>query len=329
MDIAPFDPDDTERLSAFVEVSNAVRSVDSPWVHPMTVREADGQFRHGWDGEPAVPFLGTVDGVPVAVGECATSEYDNLHLAWSQVEVHPDHRRRGYGTEVLEAVAAHARSLGRTSLGTNGWDAEGPRAFADRHGLAVKSVAIQRRQFLDQVDWDGLADLREQALKAAEDYEVVRRTGSTPDEELETVAMMAAAINDAPTDDLDIEDEVFSADRVRAYEQAQAARGFQLHRVFARHRESGELAGHTVVTVEEERPHLGEQHDTSVVRAHRGHRLGVLLKAEMNLWLREAQPQLETIDTWNAESNNHMIAVNELLGYRVLGRELELQKMLG
>ena len=46
----------------------------------------------------------------------------------------------------------------------------------------------------------------------------------------------------------------------------------------------------------------------------------------MNIWMREAEPQLETIDTWNAESNDHMIGVDELLGYRVLGREHEYQR---
>jgi hypothetical protein len=35
--------------------------------------------------------------------------------------------------------------------------------------------------------------------------------------------------------------------------------------------------------------------------------------------LRAAEPQLERIDTWNAESNRYMIAVNEALGYTVLG----------
>ena len=48
----------------------------------------------------------------------------------------------------------------------------------------------------------------------------------------------------------------------------------------------------------------------------------------MNLWLREVEPQLGPIDTWNAESNDHMIAVNELIGYRVMGRELEFQKSI-
>ena len=35
-------------------------------------------------------------------------------------------------------------------------------------------------------------------------------------------------------------------------------------------------------------------------------------------WLREAEPGLTTIDTWNAVSNSHMIAVNNAIGCRVV-----------
>jgi RimJ/RimL family protein N-acetyltransferase len=62
------------------------------------------------------------------------------------------------------------------------------------------------------------------------------------------------------------------------------------------------------------------------VRSHRGHRLGLLLKSDMMRWLGEAEPQLRTIDTWNAESNDHMIAINERLGYRVMGRGIAYQR---
>jgi hypothetical protein len=48
----------------------------------------------------------------------------------------------------------------------------------------------------------------------------------------------------------------------------------------------------------------------------------------MLVWLAEIEPQLESIDTWNAESNDHMIGVNERLGYRVLGRALQFQRGL-
>ena len=68
------------------------------------------------------------------------------------------------------------------------------------------------------------------------------------------MADLTAAINDAPTDDLDIEDGVLSPERVRGYEDAQLAKGHRLYRVFARHRETGDLAGHTVVVVDGERP---------------------------------------------------------------------------
>jgi RimJ/RimL family protein N-acetyltransferase len=146
---------------------------------------------------------------------------------------------------------------------------------------------------------------------------------------LDAVAEMTAAINDAPLDDLEIEDEVFTSDRVAAYEKAQLASGKRLYRLIARHRRTGALAGHTVVVVEEERPQIGHQHDTSVVREHRGHRIGLLLKSAMLLWLAEDEPPLATVDTWNAQSNDYMIAVNDRLGYRVLGRGVQYQRRLG
>jgi GNAT superfamily N-acetyltransferase len=326
MEILRFGPDDADRLKQYVEVVNAARAVDSPWQHPDTVKGAEGRFRHGWDGEVEAPFLGLVDGHPVAVGRLATSEYDNLHLAWVGLQVDPVHRRRGYGTAMLQALVEETRAGGRTSIGTDGWDSESTRGFAARHGLEPKSSAIQRRQVLAELDWAEIERLHAEALAAASAYEIVRRDGRTPDDELDALAEMAGSINDAPTDDLDIEDEVFSADRMRGYEDAQLHRGRSLFRTVARHRETGDLAGHTVVVVDGERPELGEQHDTSVVRSHRGHRLGLLLKADMNLWLREVQPQIAEISTWNAESNDHMIGVNEAIGYRIMGRQLEFQK---
>ena len=78
----------------------------------------------------------------------------------------------------------------------------------------------------------------------------------------------------------------------------------------------------------QDHPGFGGQYDTSVVRAHRGHRLGLLLKIEMLRWLGDAEPQLRVLDTWNAATNSHMIAVNERLGYSVIGEGLEWQKHL-
>jgi GNAT superfamily N-acetyltransferase len=326
VEITQFGPDDSAAVREYVDLANAVRKTDSPWSYPLTVHGYEGELRHGWDGEPPTAFLATVGGEPVGLAEHRTSEYDNLHLAWLTIEVHPDHRRRGHGSELFEFLVARTRAAGRTSVGVDGWDSEAARGFAARRGLALKSSDVNRRQFLADVDWAALDRVYDDAAPHAAAYELVRAPRRTPDEDLPAVAAMVAAINDAPVDDLEIEDEVFTPARVRAFERAQEARGILLHRLVARHRETGELAGHTVVAVDGERSELGEQEDTSVVRAHRGHRLGLLLKIEMLRWLREEQPQLATINTWNAASNDHMIHVNEALGYRVMGRGLAFQR---
>ena len=328
MELRQIDPDDAAAVASYVEVTNEVRDVDSPWEHRMTQAEGTGLLRFGWDLEPALGFLAVVDGEVVGLAEYSTSTWDNHHLAWLWVSVRPSARRRGHGSALVELMADRARSEKRTTIGVGGWDNEAARAFAKRHGFELKSQEVCRRQYLADLDRAALAACQKEALPHATAYELVRRQGRTPDGELAALAAVTAAINDAPMDDLDVEDEVFSADRVRDYETAQLGQGQRLHRVVARHRETGELAGHTVVAVSDERPENAEQHDTAVVQAHRGHRLGLLLKADMLDWLAETQPQVTSIETWNAESNDQMIGVNEVLGYRVMGRALQFQRSL-
>jgi GNAT superfamily N-acetyltransferase len=328
LQIHPFTPDDAEDVRAAFELMNAVSAADSPWEHPWLERRFEVFLRRGWDDEPPLPYVGRVDGTPVAVGMLFTSERDNTHLAWSWLGVHPDHRRKGYGSALFERQMEDARASGRTTIGTDGWEHERATGFASRFGLEKKSQAIMRRQHLAEIDASLIQKLYDEAAEVATEYELLRIVGRTPAELVEPMVELVSAINDAPTDDLDIEDEVFSPERLAAYEDAALDRGNRLYRLVARHRTNGELGGHTVIAVESERPEIADQHDTAVVRSHRGHRLGMLLKAGMLLWLAEAEPQVATVDTWNAESNDHMIAVNDTLGYRVMGRELQFQRAL-
>ncbi len=328
MRIEPFTADDVEDVQAVVRLQNAASAQDSPWEHPSTVGMLQGFMRHGWDGEVPAYYLLRDDDAVVAWGSIWTSEWDNTDLAGVDVAVAPDDRRQGLGSAFLADLLDQVRASGRTKVMADAWDNPAGRGFAQAHGFIRGSQAINRRQVLASIDRNLVRGRAEEAAAAASAYELVRLEGRTPESLRDDVAVMTAAINDAPTDDLDIEDELFPPQRLKAYEDAQLARGQRLYRLVARHRESGVLAGHTIVAVETGRPTIGHQHDTSVVREHRGHRLGLLLKTAMVLWLDELEPQLETIDTWNAESNDHMIGVNELLGYQVLGRGLQFQRAL-
>jgi hypothetical protein len=67
-------------------------------------------------------------------------------------------------------------------------------------------------------------------------------------------------------------------------------------------------------------PEWGFQELTAVARPHRGHRLGLRLKLAMLDRLALQEPQLTRIMTGNTAGNDHMIAINEQLGFRVLDR---------
>ena len=84
--------------------------------------------------------------------------------------------------------------------------------------------------------------------------------------------------------------------------------------------ESGDLAALSQVTTELQLPSLAFQGLTAVDRPHRGHRLGLLVKAALYQWLAASEPGLREVSTWNSDTNTHMIAINERLGFEVNGR---------
>lgn len=324
-DLVALEPD-SDLVAGYVRLGEACVAADSPWAHPSTPARARALLRHGWDGEAPRTWVALRAGEVVGTVGVWASKYDNLDSIWVDVAVHPAHRRRGLGTLLLRHAEQLGRDEGRTVVGGDAWQSDAASAFAQAQGYEQKAVDVCRRQLLAEVP-HGWREAGERAHRDhAADYELTRVFGAVPDDLIESVAELWGAINDAPTDDLIHEDEVFPIERIRAYEATQLEVN-RLYHVLARHRPSGRLAGHSVVAVETERP-LGSQHDTSVLAEHRGHRLGLVLKTEMLAWIADAEPGLEEIETWNAESNAHMIAVNEQLGYQVVGRGVSFQRRL-
>ncbi|HET8718499.1 MAG TPA: GNAT family N-acetyltransferase, partial [Nocardioidaceae bacterium] len=248
------DLDDSATIAQMVALAEAVRRTDAPFEHEPTLTGYAGWLRHGWDGEAPEAYVLREAGALVGVLHLHLGEWDNQHLAWAGVAIHPAHRRRGLGRTLWRAAEDLARERGRTSIGTDGWESPGVERFAADCGLRRGSVSVARRQQVDTLDRSWLAEVHAEAAARARHYELLRLRAPTPEELLPAVAELTAANNDAPTDDLEIEDEVFPVERIRAYESAQTARRHRLYRVVARHRETGELVGHSVVAVEQERP---------------------------------------------------------------------------
>jgi GNAT superfamily N-acetyltransferase len=329
MDLSWIDPArlDERDVAGAVALLVAAQAVDAPWDAPLSRCGFLADIRHGWDGDPSIVGVHRDKrGRVVGVIELGFSSWDNKHIGFFGVTVDPEARRQGIGRALLGAGIDSVRAEGKRLVLTGSYNSPAAVALCTAHGFELAMTEVKRRQDILTLDWSALDHDYAQACATAPDYELSRLAGPTPDGMLADVATMAAAINDAPIDDLEVEDEVISPERVRAFERGQQERGRRTYRVLARHRQTGELAGHTMASVEADHPGFGLQYDTSVIRAHRGHSLGLLLKIEMLRWLGDVEPQLRVLDTWNAATNAHMIAINEQLGYRVLREGLEWQK---
>jgi hypothetical protein len=180
--------------------------------------------------------------------------------------------------------------------------------------------------WLDSIPADHLATLRAKAESASPGYSLLTWDGATAEDQLDEVAALYQAEEDAPRP-AGAEVEHWDAARVRADDHRAADQGLRSYTVAARQDPNGALAAITQLGVDPARPGWALQELTAVTRPHRGHRLGLRVKVAMLDLLAKREPQVTQIVTHNAGGNEHMIAINTELGFEVLERELswELQ----
>ena len=260
---------------------------------------------------------------------------------WVGVEVAPDYRRRGIGRALFDAIVEVARESGCRVLQSYclSTDLSEPRLpsptgfgsaplnaastqFALSLGFTLEQVERYSRLPLP-ADADRVAQsLVEATAAAGDDYEIISWQGDTPDEWVDDIALLATRMStDAPSAGLEATEDVWDADRVRADEKLRADDPRIPLVAAAVHRPSGRLAGFTELSVPPEASRVVSQEDTLVLREHRGHRLGMLLKLANVQYLEAVHPGHPAIITFNAEENRHMLSVNEHVGFVPVGYE--------
>src|SRR5687768_14799442 len=102
IDVVELRADDATHVDGILELRNAIRDHEAPWLLPATAGTVRGWMQHGWDLEPGRYFGGLVDDRLVALGVVNTSEWDNLDLAWLGLSVHPGARGQGHGRAIVD-----------------------------------------------------------------------------------------------------------------------------------------------------------------------------------------------------------------------------------
>ena len=279
----------------------------------LEVADRDGQ------GPDEGVWLAHEDGE--LVGWCALTlnRHENLDGAKILGAVRPDRQRRGIGRALLAAAEA---ATDRPRLRVPAWAGTPGEVAVPALGYGrTDSHEVRRLELHDPQP----ASLVTAAEEASADYDVEHLPGGAcPEHLLGDLQVLREVINDAPGGGADFER--YPPERLRAEEESLARQHKSAYTVLARHRASGEPAGLSYVVVHELRPEIAAQEDTSVVGAHRGHRLGLRLKLAMLDRLRSERPDVVSIDTWNAPDNAPMIAVNEALGCRLVAEAIRFVK---
>jgi GNAT superfamily N-acetyltransferase len=318
------DPADAGTVRMMFDVERAALAADDPSCPPWSLRRFQGRMELGPPlGEPCEAWcLPDPGGSPCGLGGwylLRLPDMENRDRGQLELCVHPAARRRGLGTALLRHAAGRATAHGRTVLYGDVVAGSPGEEFSRQAGARYGLCDIRRVLDLDQVPAERIAACRERAAAAAAGYSLVSWRGSTPDGLLAGVAALYTAMNDAPNGP-GMEPDVWDEQRVRERADGRIeALGLRAYEVAAICDETGEMASLTELRVDPDMPGWGWVHNTAVARPHRGHRLGLLVKAALTQWLADAEPGVRKVTTYNSAANSHMIAINEELGYAVSG----------
>lgn len=257
----------------------------------------------------------------VGIADLEMYRRENLHAARLDVRVRPEHRRRGIGSALVSEAERMARQAGRSEIG--GLDETPLRSdypdtadpFARRLGFEPAQRMVRRRLNLPLHPVD-VEVLRRNPKSSPRGYRLLTFEDRWPDEDiLDRCELGRRMSTDVPLGHQVLDEEEWDEKRVRDLEAALAAQNRAKVSTAARDAATGRLVAYTELVVPLGAPESAWQHDTLVIREHRGHGLGFAVKVANLFAVAERHPAVRWINTWNAEENGPMIAVNEEMGF--------------
>jgi GNAT superfamily N-acetyltransferase len=317
LEIVEVRADDPAAIDATYEINEASMRADLPDFPPECRFLHTTQFAVPPPAEERHVYLALDGDVPAGALQLGLPRLDNLDKSHVDLNVRPEHRRRGIGRALAGHAADAARAAGRTSRLGFSPSAAAPSAFNAALGLTNGLTDARRRLLLSDVDDAALDRLYADGLERAAGYSLVQWGNQLPAEYVDDLAALDSSfVAETPMGELDYEPEKVDAERLRRQYEALTVWGVRRHEAGLVHDATGRLVAWTALRVTKTVDWHAWQLITLVHPAHRGHRLGIVAKVANLRALMAAEPAVTTVDTFNAVSNSFMIAINEAMGFR-------------
>lgn len=244
------------------------------------------------------------------------------HLAELELHVHPAERRKGTGSQLLDAAVRGAREHGRRSVVAQTESGTPGDLFLQARGARRVLALTYARLALEKADTAALTAITREPHPG---YRLESWDGIVPEPLAHTFAASRRAMDDMPMDDTDYGTVAWDVDRVRAVARAVTDRGDHLHTVAAVDETDGSIAGFTELVVSGDGQGDGQHYGTGVLPEHRGHGLARWMKAASILGARERHPDLGGLLADTADSNTYMRRINDAFGYEPTHRSFDYQ----
>jgi GNAT superfamily N-acetyltransferase len=229
--------------------------------------------------------------------------------------VQRDHRRQGIGRSWLPLVAELMDRHGCTVLNVSA-EEECGHGFLIWLGAEARLSDAESRLQLADVDWPMVDRWSAEGVARSPETRLELYDGPIPEAmRAEYATQMSSLLNTIPFEQLDHGEIVITPAQMAEWFQRMAAVQETNHTMVTREAD-GSLSGMTSVTWCAHTPAVVHQQFTGVRPDARGRGIGKWLKAAMLRRVHELYPEARWISTYNATSNDPMLAINHALGFR-------------